>query len=101
MLTVIGQRTYEIETLVSTVHMYKSYGLPTHEMGRILDYRCMKHKTTSVLLYYLMYLLYNYSYIFKRRIHDLQNYKYNIYRMKYKITSVYILPWYILKRSYL
>ena len=62
MITVIGQKTHEIEILVNTVHIYSSNGLPiiipTHKMGRTHDYKCMKNRITSV---YTVYTVYNVS----------------------------------------
>ena len=56
MTTVIGQKPHEIEIPVNIIYIYNSYGLliitiPTYKMGRILDYRCMKHRITSIALY--------------------------------------------------
>ena len=52
-MTVIGQN--EIEILENLIHMYNSYGLsiigiPTHEMGRVHDYGCIKHRLTSLFI---------------------------------------------------
>ena len=56
MITVIGRKTHEIEIPVNTFPVYTLYGLPiigipTHKMGRIRDYSCMKHRITSVCVY--------------------------------------------------
>ena len=53
--TVIGQKGHVIEIFVNTIHMYSSYGLliigiPSHDIGRIRDYRCMKWKSNSVYI---------------------------------------------------
>ena len=50
---VIGQKSHEIEILVNVVHIYNLYGLPTigiptHEIGRIRDFRYIKWRFNSV-----------------------------------------------------
>ena len=59
-------KSYEIEILVNTFYMYISYGLliigiRIHKMGRIRDYRSMKHRITSVSIIIIQLLLLTFS----------------------------------------
>ena len=62
MTTVIAQKAHKIEILVNTIHVYNLYGLPIigipiHELGSFHDYRCMKHRITSVYKFILVCFL--------------------------------------------